>query len=146
MGWCSDKWGIRLTPMKIGAYSALLIVLAILYAPMSYSMMVCLFFLLGLFTASQVISYALVAESSDVSMTATAVSVVSILTQSGYVLYQNIFSYLLLKQGDMRMLAGVPTYSLDDYQFAAMMLPLGLLLAIALLFGLRETYCRRAQG
>ena len=132
--------------MKIGAYSALLIVLAILYAPMSYSMMVCLFFLLGLFTASQVISYALVAESSDVSMTATAVSVVSILTQSGYVLYQNIFSYLLLKQGDMRMLAGVPTYSLDDYQFAAMMLPLGLLLAIALLFGLRETYCRRAQG
>ncbi len=146
MGWCSDKWGIRLTPMKIGAYSALLIVLAILYAPMSYSMMVCLFFLLGLFTASQVISYALVAESSDVAMTATAVSVVSILTQSGYVLYQNIFSYLLLKQGDMRMIAGVPTYSLHDYQFAAMILPLGLVLAIALLFGLRETYCRRSQG
>jgi MFS family permease len=146
MGWFSDKWGIRLAPMKVGAYSALLIVLAILYAPIGYSMMVCLFFLLGLFTASQVISYALVAESSDASITATAVSIVSILTQSGYVLYQNLFSFLLLKHGDMRMIGGVPTYSLHDYQFAAIMLPLGLILAIALLFGLRETYCRHTQG
>jgi hypothetical protein len=44
-------------------------------------MMKILFFLLGFFIASQVISYALVAESSSIAMTATAVSVVSILTQ-----------------------------------------------------------------
>ena len=103
-------------------------------------------FLLGLFTASQIISYALVAESSDASITATAVSIVSILIQSGYVLYQNIFSALLLKHGDVRIIAGVPTYSLHDYQFAALILPVGLVLAILILFGLRETYCRHVQG
>lgn len=146
MGWCSDKWGRRITPMKIGAYVSLLIVLAILYAPVHYTGMLVLFFLLGLFTAAQIISYALVAESNASSMTATAVSAVSILTQSGYVLYQNIFSILLLKKGDVHMIHGAPTYSLQDYQYAACILPLGLFLVILLLFGLRETYCRRAQG
>ena len=146
MGWCSDKWGLRIRPMKLGAYASLITVAIILYCPITYLTMMVLFFLLGLFTASQVISYALVVESSAAAITATAVSIVSILTQSGYVLYQNIFSALLLKHGNMQMVNGLPIYSLGDYQFAAMILPLGLILAIVCLSGLRETHCRRLQG
>ena len=146
IGWCSDKWGRRLLPMKIGAYLSLITLLLILYAPMGYSAMMVLFFLLGLFTAAQVISYALVAESSDASMTATAVSMVSILTQGGYVLYQNLFGFLLLKHGNVKIIDGLATYSLADYQFAARILPLGLVLAIIILFRLRETYCRHLKG
>lgn len=146
MGWISDKWGLRIPPMRFGAISSLLIVLIILYLPVSYGMMVILFFLLGLFTASQVISYALVAESNSSAITATAVSIVSILTQSGYVLYQNIFSALMLRHGEMQMINGVPVYSLNDYNYAAIILPLGLLAALIILWGLRETHCRRSQG
>lgn len=143
VGWCSDKWGLRIPPMKLGAYSALFTILAILYLSVSHTTMLFLFFCLGLFTASQVISYALVAESSSSHMTATAVSIVSILTQSGYVLYQNIFSKLLLQYGNMQMINGVPTYSLGAYQTAALILPVGLVLSILILSGLRETHCRR---
>ena len=143
MGWFSDKWGVRIPPMRFGACASLITVLAILYLPVTYWMMLVLFFLLGLLTASQVISYALVAESNSSTITATAVSVVSILTQSGYVLYQNIFSSLMLHHGEMQMVNGVPVYSLNDYQYAAVILPLGLISALLILWGLRETHCRR---
>ncbi|HBI21601.1 MAG TPA: MFS transporter, partial [Legionella sp.] len=95
IGWCSDKMGLRILPMKVGAIASFVVLLGILYLPVSLGFMAVLFFLLGLFTASQVIGYAFVAESSLPAMTATAVSMVSILTQGGYIVYQNLFSTLL---------------------------------------------------
>lgn len=144
IGWCSDKVGLRVLPMKIAAVAALLVFLVVLYVPVSLLIMAILFFLLGFLTASQVISYALVAESSPLEMTATAVSAVSILTQGGYIVYQNLFSRLLLWHGEMRMNAGVPVYSLGDYQTAAIIFPLGLVLAFLVLNKLQETYCQQS--
>ena len=146
IGWCSDKLGLRILPMKIGAWAALFTFMLILYAPVSLGMMSVLFFLLGFFTASQVISYALVAESNSPTTTAMAVSMVSILTQAGYIVYQNIFSALLLWHGDVHVVDGVPIYSLGDYQLAAMSLPIGLALALWVILKLKETYCRQSPG
>lgn len=145
VGWVSDKVGLRILPMKVGVIASLLTLLAVLYLPVSLSMMTVLFFLLGLFTSAQVISYALVAESSSPMMTATAVSVISILTQGGYLIYQNLFSSLLIHHGGMHMISGVPVYLLDAYQHAAVILPIGLLIAFLLLFGLKETHCHQVE-
>lgn len=145
LGWCSDKLGLRILPMKAGALASLTVLIGILYLPVSLSLMAVLFFLLGLFTSSQVIGYALVAESSSPAMTATAVSLVSILTQGGYIVYQNVFSMLLTWKGHVQMIDDVPVYSLADYQSAAMILPLGLSLALFVLLGLKETHCRHIQ-
>ena len=146
IGWCSDKLNLRVLPMKIGAITSLAVMLMVLYLPVSLPIMKVLFFFLGFFTAAQVISYALVAESSSPMMTATAVSVVSILTQGGYVVYQNLFSFMLVKHGEVQMLDGLPVYSLGDYQYAAIILPLGLIFALLVLFGLKETHCRQVEG
>jgi MFS family permease len=145
-GWISDKLGLRVLPMKIGVLVSLFILLAILYLPVSsYALMAFLFFLLGLFTSAQVISYALVAESSSLEMTATAVSVVSILTQGGYVVYQNLFSHLLTNYSGVQLINRTPVYMLGAYQHAAIILPIGLLIALLMLFGLRETHCQRIE-
>ncbi|TAL62151.1 MAG: MFS transporter [Legionella sp.] len=145
VGWISDKMGLRILPMKIGVVASLLTILAVLYLPVSLNTMAVLFFLLGLFTSAQVISYALVAESSSPVMTATAVSVISILTQGGCLVYQNLFSNLLIRHGGMHYLNGVPVYFLDAYQYAASILPIGLLIAFLVLFGLKETHCRQVE-
>ena len=142
IGWFSDKIGLRILPMKLGALASVITMLGILYLPVSLGWMGVLFFLLGFFTAAQVISYAFVAESSLPAMTATAVSAVSILAQGGYIVYQNLFSSLLLRHGDMHMVDGVPIYSLADYQVAAIILPIGLVLAVLTLVRLKETHCR----
>lgn len=146
MGWYSDRMGMRVWPMKMGALVSLGIILVILYCPMSLLSMTLLFLLLGFFSATQVIGYALVAESSSPTMTAMAVSLVSILTQGGYIVYQNIFGRLLLWHGEMKMVNGVPVYSLGDYQLATIVLPLGFILALLLLFMVKETHCRQIQG
>jgi MFS family permease len=146
IGWCSDKLALRVLPMKIGALCSFLVILGILYLPVSIGLMSVLFFLLGFFTASQVISYALVAESSPPAMTAMAVSIVSILTQGGYIIYQNLFSVLLVRHGGMHMVNGIPVYSFGDYQTAAMIIPVGLALALYIIFKLKETNCRQTQG
>jgi MFS family permease len=142
IGWCSDKLALRILPMKCGVIASLVIVCCILYAPVSLNMMTFLFFALGFCTAAQVISYALVAESSLPVMTAMAVSIVSILTQGGYIVYQNLFGYLLLQHGDMQMINNTPVYSLADYQIAAIILPLGLVVALLVVFKLKETHAK----
>jgi MFS family permease len=145
IGWISDRLGLRLLPMKAGVLASLLTLLAVLYVPVSVNQMAILFFLLGLFTSAQVISYALVAESSSPLMTATAVSVISILTQGGCLVYQNLFSNLLTHYGDMQVVSGLPVYSLQAYQYASIILPIGLLIAFFMLLGLKETHCRQAE-
>lgn len=145
IGWISDKSGVRIAPMKVGVIASMITVLAVLFLPVSLNQMIVLFFLLGFFTSAQVISYALVAESSSPAMTATAVSVVSILTQGGCLVFQNVFSHLLTSYGGMKLINGTPIYSLAAYQYAALLLPVGLLIAFFMLLNLKETHCRQAE-
>ncbi|MDF1684209.1 MAG: MFS transporter [Legionellaceae bacterium] len=141
-GFFSDKLGRRLFPMKLGALFSLMTVLCILYAPVSAGVMAVLFFLLGLVTAAQVISYVLVAESSSPVMVATALSVVSLFTQGGYLVYQNIFSKILVKCGGVELIGGTPVYPLASYQTAALILPAAFLISLLLTFGLKETFAK----
>lgn len=146
MGWCSDKIGKRVKPMRWGAALSLMVILAILYFPVSSSLMMGLFFLLGVFTGAQVISYAFVSENSAPQMTATAVSLISILTQGGYILYQKLFGWMLIAHGDVIIKNGIPVYSMSDYQYASIMLPIGLVIAFGVLWGLNESKLKQHQG
>lgn len=142
LGFFSDKLGRRLLPMKLGAITSLMIVLGILYAPVTPHMMGGLFFALGFTTMAQVISYALVAESTMPMMIATLMSVVSVLTQGGYAVYQNLFSMILVSRGSMEMVHGTPSYSIDAYQSAALMLPIAFFVSLLLVFLLKETFAK----
>lgn len=145
VGWISDRMSLRILPMKMGVLASFATLVAILYFPVSFSLMAVLFFLLGLFTSTQVISYALVAESSSPVMTATAVSVISIATQGGYIVYQNLFSYLLTRYNEMHLISGTSVYQLGAYQYAAIILPLGLFIAFLMLLSLKETRCQQIE-
>lgn len=145
IGWISDKLALRVLPMKSCALISCFLLCLVLFAPVPISVMQILFFLTGFFTAGQIISYALVAESNSFAVTSRAVSVVSVLTQGGYIIYQNLFSFLLVKQGGMHIVQGIPIYSLRNYQIAAVILPLGLLAAFFISFSLKETYGHRIE-
>ena len=143
IGWCSDRLGSRLLPMKAGAFVSLLVAIAILYAPVSVAGMALLFFILGLSTSSQVISYAMVAEKSSPVMVASSISLVSMLLQGGYIVYQNAFATVLSLSGSVQVIHGVPVYSLCAYQTAVLILPISFVVAWLMLFGLTETHCRQ---
>lgn len=145
LGWLSDRIGKRRPPMIICSVLSLLVMLMVLFIPnLSVSSLISLFFLLGFFTSGQVISYPLVTENNSLSLTATAVSVVSILTQGGYVIYQNLFGQLLKHHWQGHMSQGLAIYSTITYQKALMILPYGFLIALLAGLLLKETYCRRS--
>jgi len=140
LGFWSDKISLRLLPMKVGALASLIIALGILYAPVSVTLMSVLFFLLGLTTSSQVISYPLVAERSQPMLVASSIGLVSMILQGGYIVYQNIYSSVLIRHGSMQMVQDTPIYSLDGYQMATLILPVSFFIAFLAIFGLKETH------
>lgn len=140
VGWISDHLQKRIMPMKWAAAITLWLILMVMYLPLTPISMGLLFFMLGLVTAAQVISYAFVAETHPPTITAMAVSAISVLTQGGYVVYQNLFSYMLTHVGVVSVEHGVPVYSLQSYQTAALILPLGVAIAYFLSSRLQETH------
>lgn len=147
IGWLSDKLALRLPPMKWGVVASLLITLLIMYAPVTPTIMGVLFFSLGFFTSTQVISYALVAESNSPAVTARVVSVISIFTQGGFILYQNLYSKILVLYGNEAVLNnGTPVYSVLGYQSANIIIIAGLLFAGLVTFGLTESFGRAKKS
>ncbi len=145
-GWLSDTLGRRKLPMQIGNLLSLMIVMGIILIP-TFSVMelLIIFFLLGLVSSTQIISYPLVAESNPKILTATAVSTVSFTCIGGYALFQPLFGRIMdwhWSMGAKLMDNGVPVYAPSDYEFAVWILPITFVLALLATCFLKETYCK----
>ncbi|WP_338521478.1 MFS transporter [Candidatus Legionella polyplacis] len=138
IGWISDMLKLRIIVMQIGAILSFIVSVFIFFYPVSLFEMKLLFFLLGFFTASQIISYAFVSELGDLEISTMSVSVVSTITQGSYVVYQNIFSFLLMYCQKIRCLKSTFFYSIEDYRYAILIIPFGMIIAFFILFGLKE--------
>lgn len=145
-GWLSDTIGRRKLPMILGGLLSLGIVMSIILIPiLTVTQLLVLFFLLGLVSSSQIISYPLVAESNPKILTATSVSTVSFTCIGGYALFQPLFGRIMdwhWSLGDKIMNNGVPVYAASDYAFAVWILPITFVLALIATCFLKETYCR----
>jgi len=130
-GWLSDRCRRRRIFMIGGTLLSLGSAMVLMTVhPLTVSSAITLFFLLGLFTSTQVLSYPKVAESNPHELTATAVSIISIITQGGPVLYQNLFGALLHAGWDGKMLEGVPVYTYANYHQALAIIPAAFVLAL----------------
>lgn len=142
-GSISDRMARRKMPMIIGSLLTMFVMLMILYSVnLPVWQMKTLFFALGLCCSSQVLSYPLVAENNALSMTATSVSVVSVCTQGGFVLYQNLFSYFL--NFSSAHFNGV-LHGVAAYQRSLMLLPVSFAIALLAVLRLKETYGKRVE-
>jgi MFS family permease len=137
-GWISDSWGSRKPLMIIGAVATLITVFPLfLETSLSEISLSIIFFLLGFFTSTQVITYPLVAESNLSSNTGAATGIASIIIMGGGGVGQVVFGML------MHHHARGAHYELGDFQFAMWMFPIATLVALVAIFFTRETYCKR---
>lgn len=141
MGWFSDTVNNRRMPMLGGALISLLIVLTIIYASiLPLWAYLILFFLLGVMTSTQVVSYPLVAESNSRMLTATSISVVSFCAISGYAIFQPLFGWLMDLHWQGIVIKQVHVYSASDYRYALLILPIGFIVGMLAVLAERETY------
>lgn len=139
-GWLSDRLRKRRFIMIWGAIFSLITISMLIYAPgLTFLKLVALFFLLGFFTSTQVISYPLIAESNPHGSTGTATGLASLLIMGGGAVFQPLFGSLLDHYWDHAISNGIPVYKPHDYLEALLILPVGFVISLIAAYLLRET-------
>ena len=130
IGWVSDKLKTQRSLMIWSAEACLLLSIPLIF-PISHNatLLLILFFCLGFFSSSQVLSYPLVAAKNPANVTATAVSIISFAAQGGGVLYQPLYGVLLEFFEGIKIMK---EYSVSAHHFAALMIPVTVLIALFL--------------
>jgi MFS family permease len=138
----SDSWEYRRRPMLIGAVLTLFTGIVLVWIPtLSFSSLVILFFFLGFFSSTQVISYPLIAESNASSLTGTATGLASLIIMGGAGVAQVIFGELLDWHWQGVLMHGQPLYTAADYQFAMWMFPVVFFMGLVCAFFTKEPLC-----
>jgi hypothetical protein len=102
-----------------------------------------MFFLLGLITSAQVISYPVVVESNSSMVTSVATSCISMSCLGGGAIIQPLFGYLLTLHGGGSFVNGVMHFPAENYSFAINALPIAFIAAFVLAYFVKETYCKK---
>lgn len=136
MGWLSDKQGQRKPIMLAGALlTGITLIPLCLQIHLSTFELSLIFFGLGLFTSTQVISYPLIAESNSKSNTGFSTGFASMIIMGSAGGIQVLFGWLMsLHQTSF-------STSATDFQFAFWIFPIATLLALITCLLLRETHC-----
>lgn len=141
IGYLSDRLGRRKICMQICAAVALFLILLIMFLPsLSFHLAVILFFVLGLITSSQVLSYPVIAESNPPSIIASAESVAATLIMLGGFTSALFGSLMGLHWHHTFTAKNVPLYSAHDYLLAMSIIPVGFVLSLLCSFLVRETH------
>lgn len=153
MGFISDKIARRKFPMLFGATGAAIIMMIILYMPgLNQSSIQGLMFVLGLMYSSQALVFAVGRELSPGEAAGTAMAATNMIVMLGAMFLQPLVGRLLDFSLSKHVLgAGQAVdniqklYTVDDYQFALSIIPLGILMAAILTFFLKETHAHASK-
>ncbi len=143
IGWISDKMKRRVLPMLIGAVLSLVIILIIIYfSNLSFVAFLILFFLLGLMTSTQVLSYPAITELNSPLVTGSALSIISLLLMASGFVAQPLFGWLLDLRWNHTLINHIALYSSGNYRLAMWIIPCGFLASLVVAFFIKETYCK----
>jgi sugar phosphate permease len=145
-GFLSDRMERRRMPMILGAILSLVMVSLVVFVPhLSYISLLILFFLIGFFTSTQIISYPFAAESNPSVFTGTAVGLVSLIVIGGAAIAQIAFGKLLDLNWDGAIAAGQKIYSVSAYHNAMIMFPVVMGIGLLASLCIKETYCKKRE-
>lgn len=141
VGWLSDVQGRRKPIMIFGVIATFITLIPLfLHISLSQWTLSTLFFALGFFTSTQVITYPLVAESNSLQNTGAATGVASVIIMGGGGIGQVLFGWLMTHHAGMETM----TYTVADFQYAMWIFPITTLAALIAVFMIRETHCKRS--
>jgi sugar phosphate permease len=140
-GFISDQVRLRRWPIILGSIVAAALILILLYAPaMPKIGIYIILFIFGAFSSAQVLIFAVAREISPTKLSGTSVAMTNMLVMLGGVVFQPVVGMLLDTRWNGLKVNGVPIYTVSDYKFALMILPIGLALSAILMLFMRETF------
>jgi sugar phosphate permease len=146
-GWVSDFIKLRRLPMLILAIIAMILACVILYVPgLSLVQLYGLLFLFGLASSVQILVFVIARESACIQITATAIAITNAIVMMGGNVFQPMVGKFLDMSWNGAMIDGVRIYSQSAYQFALSIMPIGILLAVIIMFFIRETHAQLTEN
>lgn len=139
IGAISDKIGSRKLPMFISACFAFLTAACIIYSSAPFIILALLFFLLGLLSGAQTMSYPLVLENNPHEIESISLAFVSFLVNVIAAASQNLSGWLINWKKDSRLVHGVMVYSKHDFKLALLVMLIGFLFCILISALVRES-------
>ncbi len=140
-GLFSDFIGRRCLPLVIASLSSLLVICVILYFPhISYGSMSFLLFLFGFLSSGQVLVFAICREVTHYRIAGTAIALTNMLVMLGGNLFQPVIGKLLDMGWTGDMINGTRHYSMLNYQTALSVIPASIVIAVILVYFIRETH------
>lgn len=142
----SDRIGRRKPSLYIASIGALCSALFFIYAPVTTPwLMQAALLCFGLFSAGFLPAFALAKELCDARYVATGMSLMNMMNTLGIALAQPAIGYALDFLWQDQLDGFVRVYSLQSFQLALSILPIGLFIALILLPRTPETYCTQVH-
>lgn len=143
-GWLSDRLGRRCILLTISSCLGLIGSIFAIYVPGIPFWLVSIFlFMMGLASAGQILTFALVKDTNKRSVIATAIGFNNMAVVIGGALFQPLVGYILDLLWTGQSKGGIPIYSIQNYQIGLIIVPFCFLIAMVIsLFFIRETYCQ----
>lgn len=139
IGLISDFFQKRTKVIAYGIIGCFVSFVLILYFPLSIALTQILLFLVGLFSAAELLNFTLAIEMTSLKAKATAAAFTNCLISCGDALIQPFVGFLLDLNWTGSIKEGVRVYSVTSYKWALSVLPMALLVALVLLIILNKT-------
>ena len=124
----------------------LVVALVLVYLPQtSTETLVVLFFLLGFFSASQVVAYPLIAELNPRHLIASSEGISATIIMSCGALFQPLFGYILHHSHHAHH-GVLAHYTAMDYRHAMWILPIAFIVCLGLSLFLKESHATRMEA
>lgn len=129
-GWFSEKFSSRRKPLGFCALLGVATVIVVIYVPnIPLSLMFVLLFLFGVATSGQSLSFNLINDNMPSKVIGTAMGFNNMLIVMSGAIFQPFVGSILNHLWNGHMQNGAPVYTLQNYQYAFILLPIFYLLS-----------------
>ena len=143
-GWFSDYIKRRKIIMLAGTLIALISIIGVLYMPVTNSTLLALLMLsFGLGASCFFLCFSMVREIHPVLFAATVLGFMNTFDSICEAITEPFIGKLLDISWHGTLQQGSRLFSISDYHMALMVLPIYFIMALLLLIGIRETYCKQ---
>lgn len=144
IGFISDFIQKRTKVIAYGIIGCFVSFVLILYFPLPIALTQIFLFLMGVFSAAELLNFTLAIEMTSLKAKATAAAFTNCLISCGDALIQPFVGFLLDLNWSGGIKEGVRVYSVNSYKLALSVLPIALLVALFLLTILNKTLSKNS--
>jgi MFS family permease len=144
LGWLSDKMGRRKILLTLcGVLGCISSFIALYFPNLPFRVALIFFFLMGVASSGQILTFALVKDHHSHRQIGTAIGLNNMAVVMGGALLQPFVGYLLDRFWSGKLEGGLPLYSIGDYHIGLSIVPLCFFIGtLVSRFFIQETYCR----